>query len=76
MTVLTNLKVKLLMDDLPAYRIAAKIGIHPSQLSEYALGKREIPPKHLRKIARYFKVPQQEILGTSEYALEVNDGAE
>jgi transcriptional regulator with XRE-family HTH domain len=73
MTTISNLKVKLLEDDLPAYQIAAKLGIHPSTLSAYALGKQVILPRHLRKLARYFKVPQAEILGTSEYALEAPD---
>lgn len=73
-TVLTNLKVKLLQDDLPAWQIGAKVGIHPSVLSEYALGKRELRPKHLRALARYFKCKQTEILGTSEF--EVSDAPE
>ena len=68
MTTLTNLKVKLLQDDIPAWQIAAKVGIHPSTLSEYALGKKEIKAKHLRALARYFKCPQRDILGTSEFS--------
>jgi transcriptional regulator with XRE-family HTH domain len=67
---LTNLKIKLLEDDAPAYRIAAHCGIHPSILSEYALGKSSIKAKHLRALARYFKCPQSEILGTTTF--EVN----
>jgi transcriptional regulator with XRE-family HTH domain len=74
MTTLTNLKVKLLQDDIPAWQIAAKVGIHPSTLSEYALGKKEIKAKHLRALAKYFKCPQRDILGTSEFVTEVSDG--
>lgn len=68
MTTLTNLKVLLLKDDLPAYKVAAKLGLHPSILSEYALGKKTIPKRHIRPLCRYFKVTQQELLGTSEFS--------
>lgn len=70
---ITNLKVKLLEADVAAYKIAAKIGIHPSQLTRYALGYEPIRPKHLRALARYFKCPQTEILGTSTFVLEATD---
>jgi transcriptional regulator with XRE-family HTH domain len=76
MTTITNLKVKLLEDDLPAWQIAAKVGIHPSTLSAYAQGRQTILPKHLRKLARYFHVPQSEILGTTQFGVEVSDAAE
>ena len=68
MASLTNLKVKLLLADEHAYVIAAKCGIHPSQLSKYALGQQTIRPNHLRALTKYFKCTQRDILGTSEFA--------
>lgn len=65
---LSNLKVKLLLADEPAFVIAGKLGIHPSQLSKYALGQQTISPKHLRALCKYFKCKQVDILGTSEFA--------
>ena len=67
MTTLTNLKVKLIEADQPAWAIAAKCGISPSVLSAYAVGSRKIIPKHLRALARYFKCPAADISGTSEF---------
>lgn len=74
---LTNLKVLLLEDDLPAYQIAAKCGIHPSQLSRYALHQEKIKPKHLRALCHYFGLPQYKVLGTSvfEYTPQEADDA-
>lgn len=68
MATLTNLKVKLLLADEPQFVIAGKLGIHPSQLSKYALGQQSIRPTHLRALCKYFKCPQRDILGTSEFA--------
>lgn len=73
---LTNLKVKLIEDDLPAYQVAAACSIHPSQLSRYALGQDSIKAKHLRALARYFKCDQSEIIGTTTFETEARNGAE
>jgi hypothetical protein len=67
---LTNLKVKLLEDEQPAYMIAAKCGMHPSQLTRYALGNETIKPGHLKALCRYFKCAQKELLGTATFVLE------
>ncbi len=67
---LTNLKIKLLESDLPAWQIAAKCGMHPAQLSQYATGNEAIRPKHLRALARFFKCPQKEIVGTTTFDME------
>lgn len=64
---ITNLKVKLLEADQPQYMVGAKCGIHPSQLSRYALGQETIKPKHLRALCKYFKCTQKALLGTSTY---------
>ena len=67
---ISNLKIKLLESDQPAYVVAAKCGMHPSQLTRYALGTEQIRPGHLRALAKYFKCPQREILGNSTFVLE------
>jgi len=67
MAVVTNLKMLLLDDDLPAWQIAAKCGMHPNTLSSYATGKRpSIKAKHLRALSKYFRIPQSEIVGTTD----------
>lgn len=73
---LTNLKVKLLEDDRPAWEIAAKCGMAPAQLTHYATGRQAIRPKHLRALARYFRCSQQDILGTSTFDTEALDADE
>lgn len=64
---ISNLKVLLLEADVPQYQVAAKCGIHPSQLSRYALLQDDVKPKHLRALCRFFKVAQQELLGSSTF---------
>ena len=64
---ISNLKVLLLEADVPQYQVAAKCGIHPSQLSRYALMQDDIKPRHLRALCKYFKVAQGAVLGSSTY---------
>jgi transcriptional regulator with XRE-family HTH domain len=66
---LLNLKIKVLQADQPAYEIAVKCGMSPSQLSQYVTGRQRVRPKHLRALARFFKCSQQEILGTSTFEI-------
>jgi transcriptional regulator with XRE-family HTH domain len=67
---ISNLKVLLLEADVPQYQVAAKCGLHPSQLSRYALQQDEIKPKHLRALCRFFRVTQQELLGSSTFSYQ------
>lgn len=60
---ITKLKILLLEADEPAYRIAAATGMHPSILSAYALGQKQLSVKHLRALAKYFKCRQQDLQG-------------
>jgi transcriptional regulator with XRE-family HTH domain len=71
---ITRLKMLLLDADQPQYQVAAKCGIHPSTLSDYALGK-EPSVDHLRALCKYFKCRQQDILGWVEVEWEVPDEA-
>ena len=70
---LTRLKVKLLEQAEPQYQVAARCGIHPSQLSEYALGQTRPSLKHLRALCKYFHCSQQDILGWDPTEWEVPD---
>ena len=70
---ITNLRLRLLESDQPAYVIAAQCGLHPSQMTRYASGQETIRPHHLRALAKYFQCTQRDILGTT--TVEVGDGA-
>ena len=67
---ISNLKILLLEADVPQYQAAAKCGIHPSQLSRYALLQDDVKPKHLRALCRFFKCTQQELLGSSTFSYQ------
>lgn len=43
--------------------IAKMLGTSQSYYSEYELGKRELPIKHLIKLCRYYKVSADYVLG-------------
>ena len=60
---ITRIRKLLLTGDLPAYKVAAEIGIHPSTLSQYALGRREVLPHHLIRLCRYYQLNPEDILG-------------
>ena len=60
---LTKLKILLLEADESQYRIAAACGMHPSILSQYALGQRQMSIKHMRALAKYFRCTQQDLHG-------------
>jgi transcriptional regulator with XRE-family HTH domain len=65
---LTKLKVKLLEAQqdygLRQYEIAAACKMHPSTLSEYALGKNGYTDKHLRALCAYFECPEEDLVGS------------
>jgi transcriptional regulator with XRE-family HTH domain len=68
---LTKLKVMILGDGRSATQIAASAGIHPSTLSEYALGKRAYRQKDLQKLCAEFGVEPGAIVGN--YSFEYAD---
>jgi hypothetical protein len=70
---LTKLKIKLLEDERPQYQIAAACGIHPSQLSVYALGQHPMSVRHLRALTKYFRCRQQDLLGWDEVEWEISE---
>ena len=60
---LTKLKILLLEADESQYRIAVHCGMHPSVLSQYALGQKQMSIKHMRALAKYFRCTQQDLHG-------------
>ena len=50
----------------PNYIIAAMAGVHPTRLSEYALGKRYIPPHHVQRLCEVLKCNPDDIIGDME----------
>ena len=67
---ISRLKILLLEDERPQYYVAAACGIHPSELSKYALGQRRPSLIHLRALAKYFDCTQQDLLGWDEITWE------
>lgn len=43
------------------YKVAAACGIHPTTLSHYANGEKELPWQHRRLLAQYFDVPENSL---------------
>ena len=60
---ITRIRKLLITGELPAYKVAAEVGIHPSTLSQYALGRKEVLPHHLIKLCKYYNLNPDEILG-------------
>jgi hypothetical protein len=63
-----ELKRLLLSNEDPAtgrriaqYKVAGDLGIHPTTLSQYALGDRQLPWQHRRLLAQYFDVPEDSL---------------
>ncbi len=67
---LTKLKVKILSDPLPGYKIAAECGIHPTTMSGYAQGQKGFTQKHLLALCRYFECDSEELTGTIRFLIE------
>jgi hypothetical protein len=68
---ITKMRMRLLEDGRPQYRIAADLGVPPSRISEYALGRRAIPTKLLYDFVRLWGCGIDDILG-----YEPDDGIE
>lgn len=64
--VITKLMLKLLSVEQPNYIIGAAAHIHPTTLSHYARGRREISSRHLVALCKLFECEPDEILGEVE----------
>lgn len=62
----TKLRMALLNARGPQYMIAARAGITPSRLSEYALGHRSIPAHHLISLAEVLKTNPANLVGEAD----------
>lgn len=60
---ITRLMLKLQTTSQPNYKIAAAADLHPTILSLYARGKKEISPKHLIALCKLFECEPEDILG-------------
>jgi transcriptional regulator with XRE-family HTH domain len=59
------MRLAQLLDDHgePDWVVAGICGIHPSALSRYRTGSRDMPTKHAQKLAEYLGVSLDEIRG-------------
>ncbi len=59
-------EVLLRHDNRPNYMIAAQASLSPSRLSEYAWGRRRIPPHHLIRLCQVLHCTPDDIIGDAE----------
>lgn len=69
---ITALKARVLAyqdahDNVPAYVLAAQIGIHPSTFSDYLLGKIPFTQKNLELLCRFLECDPNEVAGWLEF---------
>lgn len=67
---ITKLRLKLSQISEPNYVIAAMAHIHPTQLSDYAQGKKPLSAKHLVALCQLFKCDPEEIIGEVEVEIK------
>jgi transcriptional regulator with XRE-family HTH domain len=65
----TNLEALLSGAGVPDWEVGATTGIHPSTISRYRRGVREIPLRHAQRLADYFGVELGEVIGSHVDAL-------
>lgn len=59
----TKLRLRVLETGGPAYIVAARAGFSPSRMSEYVLGRREIPAKHLVPLCEVLQCDPEDVVG-------------
>lgn len=62
----TKLRLRILETGGPAYMVAAHCGFSPSRMSEYVLGRRAIPPKHLIALCKVLRCEPEDVTGWAE----------
>lgn len=60
---ITKLRMRMLEDGRPQYIIAAMVGVSPARISEYALGKRAIPTKHIYSLCSTLRCNVDDLIG-------------
>lgn len=63
---ITKLRKKMLEIGGPAYRVAERAGFPASRMSEYTLGRKPIPVKHLVALCRVFNCDPEDITGWAD----------
>lgn len=59
-------QILLRHENRPNYMLAAQASLSPSRLSEYAWGRRPIPPKHLVRLCDVLHCSPDDIVGYAE----------
>ena len=60
----TKLRSLLLRPEArPNYVFAARLGVAPTRLSEWSMGKRRIPPEKLLLLCEFLNVSPDDVLG-------------
>lgn len=59
----TKIRLRMLEDGRPQYIIAAEVGVSPARISEYAMGKRAIPTRHIYSLVRVLHCDVEDLLG-------------
>jgi DNA-binding Xre family transcriptional regulator len=62
----TKMRLRLLDDGRPQYMIAAEVGVSPARISEYAMGKRQIPTRHIYRLCEVLHCNVDDLLGYSD----------
>lgn len=63
---ITKLRLRILETGGPAYIVAAHCGFSPSRMSEYVLGRKTIPPKHLIALCQVLRCDPDDVTGWAE----------
>lgn len=62
--------------DINQEKIAEELGITQQYYSQYECGKRKIPARHIKKLAEYYEVSSDYLLGLIEYPRPLERGRE
>jgi predicted transcriptional regulator len=66
----TKIRLRMLEDGRPQYEIAAQLGVSPARLSEYALGRRPIPPRRVFEFVRLWNCNPDDIIGYEDVSID------
>lgn len=62
----TKLRLRILETGGPAYIVAARAGFSPSRMSEYILGHKAIPVRHLVPLCEVLRCDPDDVIGWAE----------
>lgn len=73
MALISKLRIHVLEANEPAYMVAARAGFSPSRLSEYMLGRRDIPTHHVIALCEVLNCLPDEIIGWDSDAVVLGE---